>query len=95
MSWLVEIKPSAARELRSLPDAAKQEARELILVLYDLPVQVADTILEGHSGIYAARFYRGLYRMIYRVSSRQRSVIYLRVRRRGAAHGGLEQRHSP
>jgi mRNA-degrading endonuclease RelE of RelBE toxin-antitoxin system len=39
--------------------------------------------------MYAARFYRGRYRMIYKVSTKQRRVIVLRVRTRASAYKGM------
>jgi len=88
--WTVEFDPPARKEIRDLPDAAKLEARHLLEGLQESPVELADTVLEGHSDLYAARFYRGRYRMVYQVSRKQHRVIVLRVRLRETAYEGLE-----
>jgi mRNA-degrading endonuclease RelE of RelBE toxin-antitoxin system len=90
MTWNVEVKPSAAKEIRALPDAAKHDAGELIRALYESPIELADTVLEGQDNLYAARFCRGRYRLVYRVSPKQRRVVVLRARPREAAYEGLE-----
>jgi hypothetical protein len=35
MTWDVQVKPSDAKEVRALPDAAKRDAAELIRALYE------------------------------------------------------------
>jgi mRNA-degrading endonuclease RelE of RelBE toxin-antitoxin system len=87
--WAVEPDPRARREIGELRDPARREARHLLEDLHDFPLELADTILEGHEGLYAARSYRGRYRMLYRVSPKQRRVIVLRVRPRETAYEGL------
>jgi mRNA-degrading endonuclease RelE of RelBE toxin-antitoxin system len=88
--WTVELDPRARREIDELPDPVKREARHVLEDLHELPIELADTVLEGHDGLYAARFYRGRYRMLYRVSLKQRRVIVLRVRLRETVYDGLE-----
>ena len=90
MTWDLEITPSAKREIRELSDAARRDARELLRGLQEHPIELADSILRAHSDIYAARFYRGRYRMVYRVSEKQRRVMVLRARPRETAYEGLE-----
>ena len=77
-------------EIASLPDAAKRDASELIRALYESPIDLADTVLAGQNKIYAARFCRGRYRLIYRISPKRRRVIVLRARPRATAYEGLE-----
>lgn len=89
MIWAAELDPRARREIGELRDPARREARHLLEDLHDFPLELADTILEGHEGLYA-RFYRGRYRMLYRVSPKQRRVIVLCVRPRETAYEGLE-----
>jgi mRNA-degrading endonuclease RelE of RelBE toxin-antitoxin system len=84
------VKPSAAREIGALPNAAKRDVAELIRALYESPIELADTVLEGHSNIYAARFSRGRYRLVYRISTKRRRVVILHARPRGRAYEGLE-----
>jgi hypothetical protein len=43
------VKPSTAKEIRALPDATKRDAAELIRALYESPIELADTVLEGRS----------------------------------------------
>jgi hypothetical protein len=57
--WTVELDPRARREIAELPDPVKREARHLLEDLHDLPIELADTVLEGHEGLYAARFIAG------------------------------------
>jgi mRNA-degrading endonuclease RelE of RelBE toxin-antitoxin system len=88
--WTVELDPRARKEIDELPDPAKREARHVLKDLHELPIELADTVLEEHDGLYAARFYRGRYRMLYRVSLKQRRVIVLRARPRETVYEGLE-----
>jgi len=88
--WIVVVDPPARKEIRELPDAVKLEARRLLLALQESPIELGDTVLEGHDNLYSARFYRGRYRMIYQVSRKQHRVIVLRARLRETAYEGLE-----
>jgi mRNA-degrading endonuclease RelE of RelBE toxin-antitoxin system len=88
--WDVEVRPAARKQLTQLASAAKLEATHLLRLLRESPIELADTVLKGHKDLYAARFYRGRYRMLYRISPKQRRVIVLRVRLRETAYEGLE-----
>ena len=90
MIWDVEIGASARKQIAKLPDAAKREVREVIRALHEYPVEFADTVLEGHDNLYAVRFYRGRYRLVYQVSEKRHLVIVLRARPRANAYEGLE-----
>ena len=71
MTWDVGVKPSAANEIRELPDAAKRDVGKLLRALYESPIELADTVLEGHENIYATRFHGGRYQ--FSVSGRAAS----------------------
>ena len=47
--------------------------------------------LQGHRGLYRIRCCGGDYRIIYRVSEKQRKVIVQRIRPRSSAYKGLEK----
>jgi mRNA-degrading endonuclease RelE of RelBE toxin-antitoxin system len=90
VTWTLEIAPSAKREIRQLAGAVRLDARNLLRGLRETPLELADSVLRGHSDLYAARFYRGRYRMVYQVSRKQHRVIVLRARLRETAYEGLE-----
>jgi len=89
MNWTIRIPNSAQRELDELPDSVWREAIEAIADLREDPFPYDSVLLEGHSDLYRIKFYRNQYRMVYRVSERQRRVIIVRVRPRGTAYRGL------
>lgn len=76
---------------RELRDAAKREVGKLLRSLYESPIELADTVLEGHDNIYATRFHDGRYRLVFRVSTRTRRVVALRARPRALAYKRLER----
>jgi len=88
--WDVEVTPAARKQIAQLPDAARLDAIDLLRLVRETPLELAGTMLQGFEGLYAARFYRGRYRMLYRVSPKQQRVIVLRVRPRESAYEGLE-----
>ena len=89
MSWDVKIPKPAQRELDALPENIWQEAIEAIRELREDPFPEGCILLEGNVGLYRIRFYRGLYRIVYRVSEKQHRVVITRVRIRRNAYRGL------
>jgi mRNA-degrading endonuclease RelE of RelBE toxin-antitoxin system len=63
-------------------------------VLRDLaedPFPEGSKELQGHRGLYRIRCCRGVYRIVYRVSEKQRKVIAQRIRPRASTYMGLEK----
>ena len=88
-AWRVSILPSAQSELDGLDDRVRDEAVQAILDLTEDPFLYGSTPLRGHLGLYRIKFYRGQYRIVYRVSEKRSAVVIWRVRPRGTAYRGL------
>lgn len=87
--WKVSLLPSALSELDRLNDSVRAQAIQSIEDLAEDPFPAGSIPLRGHQHLYRIRFYRDRYRIIYRVSEIQRSVLVMRIRRRGVAYVGL------
>jgi mRNA-degrading endonuclease RelE of RelBE toxin-antitoxin system len=74
-----------------MDDRAKVEAARAILELVEDPFPEGSVELQGHRGLRRIRCCRGLYRIVYRVSEKQRKVIVQRIRPRASAYQGLEK----
>ncbi len=86
---LVKILSEAQDDLDLLDDRIREEAMRAILDLAEDPFPEGSILLERHTGLYRVRFYREGYRIVYRVSEKQRRVVVTRIRPRGTAYRGL------
>lgn len=94
MRWKVGVSGSRAI-MRSLARAGEDATIEDILSLfgefYEGDFCPAGCIpLVRHPGYYRCRLVGGNYRMVYRVSPKQRSIYVTRIRPRATAYEGLE-----
>lgn len=89
-AWRVELLPSAERELAKLDEATRADVLDTLEYLREVPVPDEAEELRGHPRRY--RIYVGAgYRLVYRVSVKQRKIIVQRIRPRGKAYVGLEK----
>jgi mRNA interferase RelE/StbE len=88
-SWTVEVVQSARKELRQLDARLKAEALQAIRELAEDPFPEGSIQLRGHPNFYRIRCCRDAFRVVYRVSEKQRKVIVLRLRPRASVFHGL------
>ena len=78
--WHVELKLSARRDLRALPDREREEVRRLFDELEEDPFLPGAEKLRHYNNRYKIRFGRGeRYRMLYDVFPASRNVIVGRI----------------
>lgn len=87
--WSIEFQRVAYKEFRQFGDKVKVEAVRAIQDLAEDPFPEGSTELRGLPNVYRMRCCRDAYRIVYRVSEKQREVIVLRVRPRASAYHGL------
>lgn len=87
--WSIEFQPVAYTEFRQLGDKVKVEAVRAIQDLAEDPFPEGSIELRGLPNVYRIRCCKDAYRIVYRVSGKQRKVIVLRVRPRASAYHGL------
>ena len=90
MTCRVEIPHSVQRELDALPDSVWKEAIQTISDLREDPFPEGAHELRGHRDYFRVKFYFDRYRIIYRVSLKQRRVVITRVGIRGTAYIGYQ-----
>jgi mRNA-degrading endonuclease RelE of RelBE toxin-antitoxin system len=90
VSWKVDLKPVARRELRLLEEGPKRDASELLQDLGEDPFSVPAIALRSHPpDTMRARFHHDRYRMIYQISKPERRVVVSRIRPRPTAYRGM------
>ena len=94
MRWRLKILSPAERELDALlkldSDQVWLEAMQTIETLEEDPFPPDSILLKGYTDLYRVPFYRYQYRMVYRVSEKQRLVVITRARLRANAYDGLK-----
>ena len=83
MSYRLEIKPSAVKEMRKLPNAIVKRVNSRIKSLVENPYASGAKKLAGSSQFRVAV---GAYRVIYRIDADSRLVLILAVRHQREAH---------
>jgi mRNA interferase RelE/StbE len=84
MAYTVEIKPSAARDIRKLPRHAQDQIRPVIRALSNDPRPSGVVKMQGPGDFYRVR--SGSYRIIYQVSDAALVVTVVRVADRSDAY---------
>ena len=82
-SYSIFIKPSAVKELESLPRKDRLRIVEKIQGLAANPRPVA---CEKLSGLEQYRLRQGRYRIVYSISDKERSVVVVKIAHRREAH---------
>lgn len=78
--WTVRLLRKAERQLDQLPDRPREACLDLI---DELRHGDFDAIpLRGYRQFERSRFYRGAYRMIYRINHKTRTVLITRIVKR-------------
>lgn len=84
MTYRIEIKPSAERDIRGLERPVARRVLARLSELKDEPRPPGVTKLQGDEDLYRARV--GSYRIVYAISDRKLLVLVVRVRHRGAVY---------
>lgn len=87
MSYRIELRPSAARELVNLPRDVQRRLARVIDRLQTNPRPPGAKALEGPGRLLRLRM--GDYRVVYRVDDSARVVEVIRAAHRGAVYRGL------
>ena len=87
--WEVSLLSSAEREFDGLDDGVRRAAASAISDLAEDPIPFGAVPLRGYRNLYRIRVYFDQYRIVYRLSVKQRKVIIWRVRSRASAYRGL------
>ena len=88
--WDVKINSAVHKELRALPEAAREEAFDLIQDLARDPFPPDLAIpLRRNNRVYRQYFGADKFRLIYRVNHQHRTVEVFRARPRRTAYQGL------
>lgn len=87
MTYRVEFRPAAARELRKLDRSARDRISKVIALLADEPRPPAAKMLVGDDTPRLWRVRSGDYRVIYSVEDDVLLVLVINVRRRREAYG--------
>ena len=80
--WKVELLKSCRKDYDALSDSVRDEVLSLFDELSQDPFLPEALPLRDHRGFYRIRFYRGHYRMIYRIAETQNKVVVLKISRR-------------
>lgn len=88
-NWTIAVAKTAHRELNELPDAAREEAIDILVGLMDDPCPPDAEPMRGPPNRFRIRFHNQGYRLIYQVSEQKGRVIVLRARPRATAYIGL------
>ena len=87
MTYRVEFRPAAARELRKLDRTARDRIAKVIALLADEPRPPAAKMLTGDDTPRLWRVRTGAYRVIYSVEDDVLLVLVINVRHLRAAYG--------
>ena len=87
MTYRVEFRPAAARELRKLDRTARDRIAKVIALLADEPRPPAAKMLTGDDTPQRWRVRTGAYRVIYSVEDDVLLVLVINVRHRREAYG--------
>ena len=98
--WSVKLLPEARGDLLEIRKAGLEavvaEALQLIADLAEDPFPVGAIELIGHPGVWRLKFYRGRYRIVYKLSEKQALVLVARIKERSAGvYSGLERKLPP
>ncbi len=74
-----------------LREEVQLEAGEAIGELAEDPFPFDCKPMEGYADLYRVRFYRGRYRIVYRVKQRSRTVVIERIGPRETIYSGLRK----
>ena len=87
MTYRVEFRPAAARELRKLDRSARDRISKVISLLADEPRPPAAKMLTGDEAPRLLRVRTGDYRVIYSIEDDVLLVLVINVRHRREAYG--------
>ncbi len=87
MTYRVEFRPAAARELRKLDRTARDRISKVISLLADEPRPPAAKMLTGDDTLRLWRVRTGDYRVIYSIEDDVLLVLVINVRHRREAYG--------
>ena len=87
MTYRVEFRPEAARELRKLDRSARDRIAKVIALLAEEPRPPAATMLVGDDTPRLWRVRTGNYRVIYSIEDDVLLVLVINVRHRREAYG--------
>jgi len=88
VSYRVEIKSSAQKEIRKLPSKdLRDKVVDIINSLYDNPLPEEAKKIKGSNTIYRIR--QGTYRIVYRLYKNELLILVIRVRHRKDVYKGL------
>ena len=87
MTYRVEFRPAAARELRKLDRSARDRISKVISLLADEPRPPAAKMLTGDDAPRLWRVRTGDYRVIYTIEDEVLLVLVINVRHRREAYG--------
>jgi mRNA interferase RelE/StbE len=86
--YKVEIKNSAQKEIRKLPNKVlRDKIVDIIDSLYNNPLPDDAKKIKGSSNVYRIR--QGTYRIVYQVYTSELIIIVIRVRHRKDAYKGF------
>jgi mRNA-degrading endonuclease RelE of RelBE toxin-antitoxin system len=90
-AWIVDLRPSARKDLRRLPSGPRQAALEVLDELREHgPGLVEAFQLRGYKDTWRVRFHHEDYRMIYEVSRSKRRIDVTKIRPRSIAYEGMK-----
>ena len=87
MTYRVEFRPAAARELRKLDRSARDRIATVVALLADEPRPPAAKMLTGDDAPRLWRVRTGDYRVIYSIEDDVLLVLVINVRHRREAYG--------
>ncbi len=87
MTYRVELRPTAARELRKLGRSARDRLSKVISLLAEDPRPPAAKMLAGDDAPRLWRVRTGDYRVIYSIEDDMLLVLVINVRHRREAYG--------
>jgi mRNA interferase RelE/StbE len=87
MSYRIEFRPAARRELRRIPEPFRKRLATAIVALADTPRPPGSKRLRGPDGFHRVRV--GDYRIVYLVEDRVLLICVVRVAHRKDVYRGL------
>ena len=87
MTYRIDIKSSAERDLAGLPKAERQRIDQRILRLAEDPRPTGVVKLAGHANLYRIRV--GTYRIIYAIADDTLIIVVTRVAHRKDVYRGM------